>query len=444
MLDAASAGGSPAAKPFTDDSQIHSYRAYNQTAYVPLVSDLLPPAPSRPLRWSATTAAVALALMLTSCAGSDDSNDDAASSSTSSSPTTSAGSTAGTGDVVALAEAFAATLSDDQKTALNQDYTFENATNWSNLPNALLTGGGGAPGGGTGGAPSGGPPGGGAPSGGAPGGGSTSTGRVGLQTDSLSDEQWTALEDLLAAATGSAENEGFDEIVQHLQADDYLADSGGGDDYGRGNYFIAFLGTPADTGTWELQFGGHHLAVANTYVDGALAGATPSFRGIEPFTTVEVDGDTVQPEQQEAAAFSALLTSLDTDQLATATLSESYNDLLLGPGKDWAFPATAEGLLGSELTDDQKALLLAAINTYVADVADADAAAILARYESEVDDTHVAFSGSTDMTQQGDYIRIDGPSVWIEFSQQNGIVLSGAHPHAVWRDKQTDYAGTTS
>src|SRR5919199_2199073 len=126
MLDAASAGGSPAAKPFTDDSQIHSYRAYNQTAYIPLVSDLLPPAPSRPLRWSASTAAVALALMLTSCAGSDDSNDDAASSSTSSSPTTSAGSTAGTGDVVALAEAFAATLSDDQKTALNQDYTFEN------------------------------------------------------------------------------------------------------------------------------------------------------------------------------------------------------------------------------------------------------------------------------------------------------------------------------
>lgn len=443
MLDAASAGGSPAAKPFTDDSQSHSHRAYNHTAYVPLVSDLLPPPPRRPLRRSATTAAVALALVLTGCAGSDDSTDDAASSSTSSSPTTSAGSAAGSGDVVALAEAFAATLSDDQRTSLEQEYSFENAANWSNLPNALLTGGGGAPAGGTGGAPSGGPPSG-APGGGAPGGGTSSTGRVGLQTDSLSDEQWTALEALLAAATGSAENEGFDEIVQHLEADDYLGDNGGGDDYGRGNYFIAFLGTPAATGTWELQFGGHHLAVANTYVDGALAGATPSFRGIEPFTTVEVDGDTVQPEQQEAAAFSALLTSLDSDQLAAATLSESYNDILLGPGNDWAFPTTAEGVAGSELTDGQKSLLLAAINTYVGDLADADAATILARYQSELDDTHVAFSGSTAMDAQGDYVRIDGPSVWIEFSQQNGIVLSGAHPHAVWRDEQTDYAGTTS
>jgi hypothetical protein len=390
-------------------------------------------------RWPATTAAVALALTLTSCAGSDDSSSAGAAPSSSSAAASSA---AGSGDVVALAEAFAATLSDDQKNSLDQDYTFENAANWSNLPNALLTGGGGGFGGG------GTPPSGmsGAPSGGAPTGGGTgsSTGRVGLQTDSLSDEQWTALEDLLAAATGSGEDEGFDEVLQHLDADDYLADNGGGDDYGRGNYFIAFLGTPSNSGTWELQFGGHHLAIANTYVDGALAGATPSFRGIEPFTTVEENGNTVQPEQQEAAAFSALLTSLDADQAATAQLSTSYNDILLGPGNDWAFPTTSEGIAGSQLSDDQKALVLAAINTYVDDVDDADAATILAKYESQLDDTYVAYSGSTSMTEQGDYIRIDGPSVWIEFSMQHGIVLSGAHPHAVWRDKQTDYAGTTS
>ena len=287
------------------------------------------------------------------------------------------------------------------------------------------------------------PSGSGAPSGG--GAGSTSsTGRVGLQTDSLSDEQWSALEDLLAGATGSGEDEGFDEIMQHLAADDYLADNGGGDDYGRTNFFIAFLGEPSDSGTWELQFGGHHLAVANTYVDGALAGATPSFRGIEPLTTVEENGETVQPEQQEQAAFAALLGSLDDDQLASAQLSQSYGDILLGPGNDWAFPETSEGLVGSELTDDQKTLLLAAIATYVDDIDDADAEAILAGYESELDDTYVAFSGNSSISEVGDYIRIDGPSVWIEFSLQNGIVLDGPHPHAVWRDKQSDYAGLTS
>jgi hypothetical protein len=405
-------------------------------------------------RLPATAITVALALTLTGCAGSDTAG--TSSASTKASATSSATPTAGSGDVVALAQAFAASLSDEQREALNQDYTFTNAQNWSNLPNALLSGGGsGGPGGGAppsgasgdGTRPSGAPGGSGPPSGtaggGAPG-GSNSTGRVGLQTDSLSAEQWTALEAVLAAATGSAANEGFDEIRQHLAADDYLGDNGGGDDYGRGNYFVAFLGTPAATGTWELQFGGHHLAVANTYVDGRLAGATPSFRGIEPFTTVQQGDETVQAEQQEAQAFSALLTSLDETQAATAKLSTSYNDLLLGPGNDWAFPTTAEGLAGAQLTADQKALLLAAIKTYVGDLDDADAARILATYESELDSTSVAFSGTTSMSEVGDYVRIDGPSVWIEFSQQNGIVLDGAHPHAVWRDKKTDYAGLTS
>jgi Protein of unknown function (DUF3500) len=361
--------------------------------------------------------------------------------------------TAGSGDVVALAETFAATLTDDQKASLNQDYTFANAADWSNFPNALLTGMGGGAGGGTGTPPGGA---GGAPSGmtGTPpsgvGGGtgtgstSSSTGRVGLQTSSLSDEQWTALQALLAAATGSAENEGYDEVIQHLLADDYLADNGGGDDYGQRNFFIAFLGTPATTGTWELQFGGHHLAIANTYTNGKLAGATPSFRGIEPLSTVEVDGVTVEPEQQEQQAFAAMLGSLDATQSAAAKLSTSYNDILLGPGNDWAFPTTAEGLVGSQLTDAQKALVLAAIKTYVDDIDDADAATILAKYESELDQTYISYAGTTGVTEVGDYVRIDGPSVWIEFSLQNGVVLTGAHPHAVWRDKQTDYAGLTS
>jgi len=367
-------------------------------------------------------AVAALTLVLAGCSDADtgDESPATATSTASTAPSTSAsGSSTG---VPALAEAFRATLSDDQQDAIQLEYTFDNAQNWSNFPDALLSGRGGGPGGGS----------------------SSSSGRVGLQTDSLSDDQWDALEDLLAAATGSAENEGFDEIMQHLDADDYLADKGGGDAYGRGNFFIAYLGTPSDSGTWELQFGGHHLALANTYQDGALAGATPSFRGIEPFTTVEVDGEEVMPEQQEQEAFSALLGSLDSTQLSTAKLSSSFNDILLGPGDDWAFPESSDGVTGSELDEDQRALLLAAISTYVDDINDADAATILAKYESELDDTSVAYAGTTDMTETGDYIRIDGPSVWIEFSMQNGVVLDGAHPHAVWRDKETDYAGLTS
>lgn len=92
----------------------------------------------------------------------------------------------------------------------------------------------------------------------------------------------------------------------------------------------------------------------------------------------------------------------------------------------------------------QRALVLAAIATYVDDLPDRDAKTVLAAYEGELDDTYVAYAGTTAVTEQDDYVRIDGPSVWIEFSMQHGIVLSGNHPHSVWRDRNTDYGGTKS
>jgi len=326
------------------------------------------------------------------------------------------------GTVAKLAQAFQATLSSERQSQLLQDYSLTNAKLWSNLPQALLAGGmGGGPGGGGGTGP-----------------------RIGLNLADLDATQLAAFNALLTAATGSASGLGYEEIQQHLNADDYLAANGGGSDYGRTGYYIAFLGTPADSGTWEFQFGGHHLAVANTYIDGSLAGATPSFRGIEPNGSFEQNGATNQPMAVKEAAFAALLTGLTPDQLATAQLSNVYSDLVLGPGQDWAFPSAREGVHISALSADQKKLALAAIAGYVNDIADDDAAEILKRYERELDDTHVAYSGTPTLTEQNDYVRIDGPSVWIEFSMQRGIVLSGNHPHSVWRDRTTDYGGTKS
>lgn len=224
-----------------------------------------------------------------------------------------------------------------------------------------------------------------------------------------------------------------------LNADEYLEANGGGADYGAANYYIALLGTPATTGTFEIQFGGHHTAFANTYTNGVLTGATPSFRGVEPFATFTWNGKSNQPIQQEQQALSAMLTGLSSTGLATAKLSSTYSDLIVGPQEDDAFPSTSSGLKCSDLSSSQKTLVLNAIKTYVGDIADADA--ILAKYTNELDDTYIAYSGSTGLTTRNDYVRIDGPSVWIEYSCQGGIVLSGTHPHSVWRDKLTDYGG---
>ena len=416
-----------------------------------------------------TVAAVSVTA-LAACSDSSDSSDSATGSTASDAEVTAvADGEAAEGSVAALAQAFYNTLDEDQQSAVLLDYALSDAERWSNLPEGLLTGGagGGMPSGGSmpsdggGDMPSGMPSDGGGqmPSGGASDGGgmtapsdaggatstgSSSSGRPGIDLGQLDDDQLAAFDALLKAATGTAEGLGYDEIQSHLAAGDYLAENGGGDTYGRGNFYVAILGSPQDSGTWELMFGGHHLAVSNTYIDGKLAGATPSFRGIEPLGDFELDGTTYNAFKTKTDAFTALLAALDDTQLAAAELADTYSDLVLGPGNDWAFPETKEGLQVSELSEDVQGLLLDAIATYVDDVSDAEAATILSGYESELPDTYLAYSGTTAFTEKDDYIRVDGPSVWIELSLQSGIVLSGNHPHTVWRDRTTDYGGTQS
>ncbi len=308
------------------------------------------------------------------------------------------------------ARAFAATLSDRQRSALFQTYSLDNAFRWHTYPQW----------------------------------GMGRRGRIGLRLETLSATQWQALNALLAEATGSGKNEGYDELQQHLNADDYLRQIGKDQRYGRGDFYVAFLGAPSETNLWQLQFGGHHFALSNTYRDGVLIGATPSFRGIEPVHPFEFNGITQSPQKQEMDAFLALLASFDARQLATARISGRFSDVVMGPGRNWSFPREKEGILASSLTTEQRALLLAVIAAYVHDIDDANAALFMARYESELSETRIGYSGSTALTNTGDYVRIEGPSLWIELVMDSPFNFSQPHPHGVWRDKNTDYGGARS
>jgi Protein of unknown function (DUF3500)/Secretion system C-terminal sorting domain len=314
----------------------------------------------------------------------------------------------GIAKIICLTDEFKATLSTTQIATLQLPYTLTDAQKWSNLPNSLGT-----------------------------------VRRVGLQFSTLTTAQLIAAKNLLKAVTSTTAHEGFAELEAILAADDYLSVNGGGATYGMGNFFIAFLGTPSMTGKWELQFGGHHYTFANTYNIGVLVGATPSFRSSEPSGLFMYNGVSYQPMLQELAAFSAMLTGLSATEQATAKLSSTFTDLLLGPGKDWQFPTTKAGLKVGDLSAEKKALVIAAIKTYVNDLEDATATVILNKYTAELDNTYIAFSGTTAMTTKNDYVRIDGPSIWLEYSMQGGIVIrTENHPHSVWRDRSGDYGGT--
>ncbi|WP_461132922.1 DUF3500 domain-containing protein [Spirosoma lituiforme] len=353
---------------------------------------------------------------LASCKSTDVDSSSSAGSTTSSSSsitttlsatatTTSCGST-GVAQVVCLAEAFKATLSSTQLATTQLTYSKANAQKWSNLPAGMSS-------------------------------------RLGINLSSLSDTQLAAFRNLMVAVLSlNATNEGYDEMVGNLVADDYLTTIGGGTTYGAGNYYLSILGTPSTTGLWAILFTGHHYTQPFTFNGGTNTGVTPAFRGTEPQAAVTAAGRTYQAFEQERVAFAALLTGLSTTEQTTAKLSGSYNDLVLGPGQDGKFPATKSGLQVGSLSSDKQALVLNAIKLYVNDLDVSLAASILTKYTSELANTYVAYSGTTAMASQGDYVRVDGPSVWIEFSYQGGVIIKNTpHSHSVWRDHTTDYGG---
>jgi len=261
---------------------------------------------------------------------------------------------------------------------------------------------------------------------------------------------------VIQAVEGTVANEGSDEFQQIRMADDVLAAQGsgggpGGLSYGAGNYYLAFLNTPSDTGSWMMQFGGHHYAANIGFNQGHIVSTTPHFYGLEPLS-FSVNGTTYAPLTQEHDAMAAMLASLTADQLAAAKLTQTFSDATLIPGETnggtGSFPSTKIGLAVSSLTAAQKQLVLEAMKPWVLDMEATVAANLLAIYQSELDGTYIAFTGNgvagdatSFLNANTNYARIDGPSVWIEFVCQSGVVFRNQiHYHTVWRDHLRDYA----
>jgi type IV secretory pathway TrbF-like protein len=315
-------------------------------------------------------------------------------------------------DVVSKALAFEALLSSSQQASLQLTYSTSLARKWSNLPCGASC-------------------------------------RNGIQLGTLSSAQLAAALDVIKAALGTNANDGYDEFLQNRLAEAYLHANGGGSGYDSTLRWIAFLNAPSATGAWMLQFGGHHYAANIAFNNGHVVGATPFFQGLEPLS-FNWNGTTYAPLNDEHDALTAMLASLSSSDLATARLSSTFSDCVMVPGETnggtAVFPSKA-GLLCSTLTATQKSLVLAAIQHYVRDMDSVTANAVMQRYTNEIDGTYIAYTGSgtsgtasSFLNSNSNYVRIDGPTVWIELACQNGVVFSGQiHYHTVWRDHSHDY-----
>jgi len=298
--------------------------------------------------------------------------------------------------VLSASNVFIKSLSQEQKAMAVVEYNQVNAVKWTNLPCGLQC-------------------------------------RVGILFGDLSVLQKSFAKDVVKAALGRYAGGGYEQVMGIIEADAFLGK--GRKEYSSDNYIIAFLGKPDNIGTWQLQIGGHHLAVNLTFVNGEQVSASPLFMGLEPPENITLKAN--------HDALVALLKSLSVDQVAKARSSEGYGDVFLGPGRDGAFPAVKAGLSVTELSGEQKAKVIHAIRQWVRVADESTAKKIMKGYSSEINDTFISFYGGLDLNKSGDYVRIDGPGVWIEFICQPGAVFpKGIHYHTVYRDHKLDYAGS--
>lgn len=329
---------------------------------------------------------------------------------------TSKGTTSQTiSDTAKAAEEFLSTLSDEQKEQVLYDYDDETkSTSWSNFPVTFVE-------------------------------------RSGIKLGDLGETQRAAALKVLKALLN---DEAYAKVTGIMAGDQYLKDNANASDLGDTQYNIAFFGNPSTTNDWSIQFGGHHVGINATFSNGAITFA-PTHFGTQPTTYTDSNGQTQSALGDMYQTAFDFYNSLTDEQKQKLYQGEEVKNLTCAPSDTCDYP-TGTGIKGSELTDEQKQLLLKVIANWT-NLADSETTqATMDQISATLDDTYVNWSGATvyDTSQgKGIYFQISGPKVYIELASQDndaGATVSGVqtsgwgHIHTIYRDPTNDYAGSVT
>ena len=329
---------------------------------------------------------------------------------------TSKGTTSQTiSDTAKAAEEFLSTLSDEQKEQVLYNYDDETkSTSWSNFPVTFVE-------------------------------------RSGIKLGDLGETQRAAALKVLKALLN---DEAYAKVTGIMAGDQYLKDNANASDLGDTQYNIAFFGNPSTTNDWSIQFGGHHVGINATFSNGAITFA-PTHLGTQPTTYTDSNGQTQSALGDMYQTAFDFYNSLTDEQKQKLYQGEEVKNLTCAPSDTCDYP-TGTGIKGSELTDEQKQLLLKVIANWT-NLADSETTqATMDQISATLDDTYVNWSGATvyDTSQgKGIYFQISGPKVYIELASQDndaGATVSGVqtsgwgHIHTIYRDPTNDYAGSVT
>lgn len=276
---------------------------------------------------------------------------------------------------------------------------------------------------------------------------------------------------------------GLENVLDHLEGWTAVWGRERGRDPGR--YYLRVFGDPAEDRTWSWRFGGHHVSINHTVIDGRVAAQTPCFFGADPASSPLLGPHPLRPLAGVEDLGRELVRSLDAAQQARAILSPvapvdiaganrsrvGQGDLPLPLAEVWRsrfegelgrqvdeiqrnaerkaglrpehleavrLSMTPKGIPGRQLTGPQQEVLRALLHVYVARIPDALAEDEAAKYrEDRIGMLSFAWAGGVEPGQPH-YYRIQGPGLLVEYDNtQRGA----NHIHSVWRDPDRDFGG---
>jgi hypothetical protein len=297
-------------------------------------------------------------------------------------------------EITSAAEAFLASLSKEDQGSTQFDMDDPARKTWSNLPLSMYP-------------------------------------REGILTGDLDESQLALAYSLLETSLSS---QGYTQALNIIAVDQWHADNGDtmmGEDL----YSISIFGEPSTTEAWSWQFDGHHLAFTFTVKVDQVA-MSPSLWGVNPLTIPDGEIEGLRALGDEVDAAFALLGSLSEDQQAVAVIHDNASPgLFAGPGnEEFTIPEDELGLSTTDMSVDQRELLMELTQTFVLDMEDTHGGLRLAEIEAGIDDLYFAWMGPSEFGSEI-YFRIYGPTVIIELDHVNG----NDHIHSVYRDPENDY-----
>lgn len=221
-------------------------------------------------------------------------------------------------------------------------------------------------------------------------------------------------------------------------------------------FYITIFGTPSDATPWGWTYEGHHISTHFT-VRGNSVSTAPIFLGSQPndLPAARLEGTAQAAAQKippplagrimagEEDKARALVQSLDAKQRAMVVFDRTEKrdaDMITGINTRRVTPIGSPGLHARQMTAQQKALLVALVEEYLAHFP-ADIVADRRRRLLEggaLDEISFQWAGNTEPGQAHAYI-VQGPAFIIEYAQiRNNTV---GHVHTIWREFNGDFGG---